>query len=266
LGTVNIPFGETIEIGQRPRISTDPIRIMSRIRQEIGTVNPYLKFWTPYKTENLNSLLYLLVHSLKFDNVPVTPKTITFAMILGTEKLKKIIDFSIREYGTANIPDPPFDLLSELNLSKPEHKDNIIFIDHNSQFVCISNWDCSFSPDPGQVESDVVSQINNYLMDKGDDFGLGPYSSISDIEDCLPNQCVSIDITMPKLNSDPTGITISEEDRKAIEYLIYQISAPEYQAPVELEMRNDLAYNIYGLQDDAPDVLSDEEGLLDMFG
>lgn len=267
VGTVNVPFGEKITEGKKPDVNTDPIRIISRLRQEIHGSFQYNTFWTPYKTNNINSLLYLLIHSLNLSNFVITPKTITYAMILGTERLEKIFNYSNRVYGMINIPDPPFDILNILGISSTNQINNIIYVNHNSQFVCITNWNDSFLPDKGQIEKDVIEQINNYLFNKVDDYiAIATLSSITDLEENLPSQCRTIDISMPNIHPVNRGPQTSVEDQQALAYILYQIAAPEHQVAVELELRNNLAYQIEGIPDDAEDVFSDEEGLLDMFG
>jgi len=47
-------------------------------------------------------------------------------------------------------------------------------------------------------------------------------------------------------------------------YLIYQVRAPAHLFPEEEVIRHDLAAQIYGLQDDAPDIFNEDDGDMGM--
>jgi hypothetical protein len=260
-----VPFGDSLVTG-KPVYKDDPIRIFSKIRQEVGQLSNYFRFWTVCPSENINSMMYSLVSSLDIKNIRITPNTVTLAMLLGEANLEKILWYSHRVSGNFGLPEPPFDILTELGLSNRSKVNNYIYLDHTSQFCWITDCDASLEPELFRIQNELVTVLNNALanelIDGEDFFSITNYDQLGEL---LSNDRHCIFKQKARIAVDEPPMEIPEEDRSLLAYLIYQVRAPEHTSAVEEALRSGLAGQIYGQPDDMEETLS-EGDLFEMFG
>jgi hypothetical protein len=261
-----LPKGESFKVGN-PIYKDDPVRAYSKLRQEVGQLSKYFRFWTICPTKNKNSLLYSFLNSLNMKDLKLTSNTATMVMLLGAENLEKISNFSIRTRGNYGVPEPPFDILTELGMSSKSKANNIIYLDHDSQFCWVTECEASLEPELFRIQAELVSNLNNLLarefINEENYFSIINYDQLKELlqedQHCIYRQTPII------ANEGPELVTIQDEDRDLLAYLIYQVNAPEHISSAEETIRSGLAGQIYGTATGLEDIV-DDDALFDMFG
>lgn len=256
-GNLELPYGSSADMG-KPHKRRDLVRSWFRLCQSMGHWKKY-SFYSEGGETGSDQLLYHFLNSLDIGEFKRCPDSIVMSMLVGSDQVKKLIDFGLRTYGRIILPKPPDIFPDFMDLCQRSNYDDIIMLNHTAQLAINSRVSASFEAEDFRIQKECLGVVTNYILNDSSRPDLSDFTWSWEVLEQVLNSRVQENRHINRLHENVPAPIVGEEDRQLLAYLIHQIMAPDHLFAPEEAIRQDLAAQIYGLPDDAPDFFADDE-------
>jgi len=263
-GVIELPFGESCDMGESACRKKDPVRNWFLLCQEIGLWKEY-SFHSRYNAEGLNQRCYMFFDSLDMGELKRCPEAIRIVMLMGYQNLLNIINFGMRHYGKLVLPRAP-NILPEIDMLLESVYDDLIILNHTAQIVLNTKLSANLDMEPFRYQASALRSLIDRIDASPYDHIVGLFVNWEGLEEFLKppvvqklDMCQAADVGPP--------VEVNEEDRLLLEYLISQVRTVNHRFPEEEIIRMGLYHQIAVGTTEVPSIFDDDdiEGF-DLFG